>query len=127
MSLLIQWGPGLGVKQASEFIAGTPYVPFYVDNEDHYDFMLFVFSQKVDINQVQISPSGNTFDLDVSFWLGNVDASFNLNGEAFSDLPIAGFGTRADNNWTPTVPIPEPSSAGMLAFGVVSLLIRRRR
>lgn len=176
-SQLAQWSPGIGVRNSSEFITDTPYVPFYVDNQDHYDFVLFVFDEYVDVTSVRVSPSAGTFDLDVSYWMGSVDPSLDLTGYSFADLASAGFGSRINDDWyatntprtvgvtTPeggvnallfgsrvngdssfdrfkistfgltTIPnqpgghgqIPEPGAAGLLAFGMALIVIRRRR
>lgn len=101
-SQVAQWSPGIGVKNSSEYITDTPYVPYYVDNQDHYDFVLFVFSEKVEIDSVTVSPSAGTYDLDVSLWLGNVDSNLNLTGNSFADLNSLGFGTRVDDDWYAT-------------------------
>lgn len=97
-SELVRWSPGIGVKNSSEVITDTPYVPFYVDNQDHYDFVLFVFSEKVDITRVSVHPSAGTFDLDASFWLGNVDSNIDLTGDVFADLSGLGFGSRINDD-----------------------------
>lgn len=97
-SEVVQWSPGIGVKNATESITTVPYVPFYVDNQDHYDFVLFVFSKKVDIASVQITPSAGTFDLDASFWFGNVDSGVSLTGSSLSGLTNLGFGSRLNND-----------------------------
>lgn len=97
-SELVRWSPGIGVKNSTEVITDTPYVPFYVDNQDHYDFILFVFSEKVDITQVRVHPSSGTFDLDASFWLGNVNPNLNLTSDVFGNLASLGFGSRIDND-----------------------------
>ena len=97
-SEVVQWSPGIGVKNSTEVITDTPYVPYYVDNQDHYDFVLFIFSQKVDIDSVKIHPSAGTFDLDASYYLGNVDPGLNLTGDVFSDLASYGFGSRINDD-----------------------------
>lgn len=97
-SELVQWSPGIGVKNSSEVITDTPYVPFYVDNQDHYDFVLFVFSEKVDITRVKVHPSSGSFDLDASFWLGNVDENLDLTGDVFAALGSHGFGAQINND-----------------------------
>lgn len=97
-SQLAQWSPGIGVKSAGEVITSVPYVPFYTDNETYYDFVLFVFDRPVEIDQVKVHPSGNTFDLDVSYWLGNIDPSLDLAGAGFNDLSGLGFGPRIDDD-----------------------------
>lgn len=97
-SQIVQWSPGIGVKNSSEVITDTPYVPYYVDNQDHYDFVLFVFSNQVDITSVKISPSSGTFDLDASYWLGNINTSTDLSGASFAGLTTFGFGSRIDSD-----------------------------
>ncbi len=97
-SELVSWSPGIGVKNSSEVITDTPYVPYYVDNQDHYDFVLFIFSEKVDITRVRVSPSGRSFDLDASYWLGNVNPNFDLTGDLFADLSGHGFGSQINND-----------------------------
>lgn len=97
---LVQWSPGIGVKSGSEVITNVPYVPYYVDNEDHYDFVLFIFSKKVELSTVKIHPSSGTFDLDASYWLGNIDSSLDLTGDSLASLISSGFGSRIDNDGT---------------------------
>lgn len=97
-SQIVQWSPGIGVKNSSESITNVPYVPYYVDNQDHYDFVLFVFSGKVNVTSVKVSPSSGTFDLDASYWLGNIDTNSDLSGVSFADLSSLGFGSRIDND-----------------------------
>jgi hypothetical protein len=99
-SEIVQWSPGIGVKNATETITDVPYVPYYVDNEDHFDFVLFIFSEKVDLTQVKLHPSSGTFDLDASFWLGNIDPATNLTGDLLADLSSLGFGSRIDSDGT---------------------------
>ncbi|RYD17669.1 MAG: hypothetical protein EOP88_25355 [Verrucomicrobiaceae bacterium] len=95
---LVQWSPGIGVRSGSEIITDTPYVPYYVDNEDRYDFVLFVFDRKVQLSTVKIHPSSGTFDLDASYWLGNINPSLDLGGDTLASLISSGFGSRIDND-----------------------------
>jgi hypothetical protein len=97
-SKVVQWSPGIGVKNSSETITDVPYVPYYVDNQDHYDFVLFVFSGQVDVTSVKITPSSGTFDLDASYWLGNIDTNTDLYGATFAGLASFGFGPRTDSD-----------------------------
>lgn len=97
---LLQWSPGIGVKSAGETITNVPYVPYYVDNETSYDFVLFIFDSSVEIDRVRINPSGNYFDRDVSYWMGNIDPSLDLSGATLGSLASLGFGTRIDNDST---------------------------
>lgn len=95
---LVRWSPGIGVKSGTEAITNIPYVPYYVDNEERYDFVLFVFSKKVELSSVKIHPSSGTFDLDASYWLGNVDSSLDLSGDSLSSLIASGFGSRINDD-----------------------------
>lgn len=97
---LAQWSPGIGVKSEGEAITNVPYVPFYTDNETSYDFVLFVFDRPVEVDRLRVHPSGNSFDRDVSYWLGSIDESLDLTGSGFSDLASFGFGPRIDNDST---------------------------
>lgn len=92
-SQIAQWSPGIGVKNSSETITDIPYVPYYVDNQDHYDFALFIFNKKVDIDRISVNPSGNNFDTDVSYKLMNVATTYTPGGLKLSDL-----GTLSNNN-----------------------------
>ena len=120
---LVRWSPGMGVKNSSEYVSGTSSTPYYVDNQDHYDFVLFRFSEQVDISSVVVNPSMGTFDLDVSFWLGNLDSQASLAGTSFSGLGALGFGSRIDSDWTASsssraVDIVSPTSGiNALLFG----------
>ncbi|RYD22021.1 MAG: PEP-CTERM sorting domain-containing protein [Verrucomicrobiaceae bacterium] len=95
---LVQWSPGIGVKSGTETITNVPYVPYYVDNEERYDFVLFVFSKKVELSTVKIHPSAGTFDLDASYWLGNIDSSLDLTGDSLASLMSSGFGSRINDD-----------------------------
>ncbi len=95
---IVQWSPGIGVKSGSEVITDTPYVPYYVDNDERYDFILFVFDKKVELSTVKIHPSAGTFDLDASYWLGNINPSLDLTGDTLASLISSGFGSRIDDD-----------------------------
>jgi hypothetical protein len=125
-SEVVQWSPGIGVKNSTEVITNTPYVPYYVDNQDHYDFILFVFDQKVDITSVTITPSAGTFDLDASYYLGNVSTGLNLTSDVFADLAAYGFGSRINNDSTYASHSPRTFSINAPADGVNALLIGAR-
>ncbi len=124
-SQVVRWSPGIGVKNSSETITNVPYVPYYVDNQDHYDFVLFVFSDKVDVTSVRIHPSAGTFDLDASYWLGNIMPDTNLGGDSFSDLAGLGFGSRIDNDSSPSNS-PRTFGVATPTGGVNALLIGAR-
>lgn len=87
-SEVARWGPGLGIKSPGEIIstATSPnYLPYFVDNEVAYEFMLFVFDKKVDIDRIAVHPSGGiTRDMDLSYWIGNVNSSFTPSGKSLS-------------------------------------------
>lgn len=124
-SEIAQWSPGIGVKNSTETITDVPYVPYYVDNEDHYDFVLFVFDQNVDITSISLTPSGKNFDTDVSYWFGNVSQDVSLTGKDLNQLSALGFGSRFDNTTTAssssrTVSISSPVD------GVNALLVGAR-
>lgn len=124
-SQIVRWSPGIGVKNSSEVITDTPYVPFYTDNQDHYDFVLFVFSKKVEVTSVQIHPSAGTFDLDASYWLGNIDANTELTGASFASLTGLGFNSRIDNDSVASHS-PRTFSISTPTGGVNALLIGAR-
>ncbi len=120
-SELIQWSPGIGVKNSSETITNVPYVPYYVDNEDHYDFVLFVFDKNVNVSSISLTPSGNSFDTDVSYWFGNVSPAVSLTGVDLNGLGAMGFGSRIDN--TADVSSAARSFAVSSPFGGVNALL----
>ena len=88
-------------------------VPFYVDNEDHYDFVLFTFSERVEITSARVTPSLGTFNLDASVWLENVSSDLDLTGASLAELLSVGFGLQIDNDAV--------ASNSLLTFGVLSL------
>ena len=97
-SEVVQWSPGIGVKNSTEVITDTPYVPYYVDNQDHYDFILFTFSKKVDLDSIMVHPSAGTFDLDVSYWTGNISSNLDLTGDTLASLTSQGFNNKINND-----------------------------
>ncbi len=92
-SQIVQWSPGIGVRNSTEPASTTSFTPSYVDNEAKYDFVLFVFNRKVDLSSVSITPSGQSFDTDVSYLFGNVDSNIDLNGVSAGNLGALGFGS----------------------------------
>lgn len=102
-SEVVQWAPGIGSKNSSEAITSVPYVPYYVDNEDHYDLVLFVFDKNVDLSSVFLNPSGNTFDTDVTYWFGNVAQDVDLTGISSQErLEALGFGSAFNDDTSPS-------------------------
>jgi len=101
-SQVVRWSPGIGVKNSSETITNVPYVPYYVDNEDHYDFVLFVFDRKVDVSTVRVTPSSGTFDTDVTYWFGNTSPSVSLTGSTLANLSSLGFGSAINSDTSPS-------------------------
>ncbi|MEP2775104.1 MAG: PEP-CTERM sorting domain-containing protein [Luteolibacter sp.] len=124
-SEIVQWGPGLGSKNSSEVITDTPYVPYYVDNQDHYDLILFVFDKQVDLTSINLNPSGKNFDTDVSYWFGNVSSDINLTGKSLADLSALGFGSIHHDD---TAPSTSSRNVGLTspADGVNALLVGAR-
>jgi len=124
-SQVVQWSPGIGVKNSTEVITDTPYVPYYVDNQDHYDFVLFTFSRKVDLDSIMIHPSAGTFDLDASYWTGNIGSNFNLTGDTLASLTSQGFNSVIHNDSVASNS-PRTFNLDNPAGGVNALLIAAR-
>lgn len=83
-----RWSSGLGVCNRAESCQ-DPY--HQVDNDGIDDWVLFFFSEAVDVTSVRIDPYRDT-DRDVSYYLGNVTGPLNLTGVRYSDLDELGFG-----------------------------------
>ena len=68
-------------------------------------------------------PSAGTFDLDTSFWLGNVNPSLDLTGQTLAGLNSLGLGSRINNdgvvsNTPRNVPVVTPTGGvNALLFG----------
>ncbi len=101
-SELVRWSPGIGSKNSTETITNVPYVPYYVDNQDHYDLVLFYFDKKVDLSSVSLNPSGNNFDTDATYWFGNVSSDLSLTGKTLSNLTSLGFGNAMNSDTSPS-------------------------
>ncbi len=99
------WGGGLGVCSSAEESGddspfnscGSP--AHTVDNDDDFDFVLFLFDQSVDPTSVRVNEFGDT---DVSYWLGNVaglatQLNLLVNTDT-SELDDLGFNSRQDDN-----------------------------
>jgi hypothetical protein len=66
-----------------------------VDNFGPHEWILFVFSQPVDLISVNLDPS-RTSDTDISYWAGNVGSSLDLAGKSYAELASLGFGGQQD-------------------------------
>lgn len=93
---LQQWGTGLGVCNGPEGGANCGSPQHQVDNHTERDYVLFLFSEGVNINSALVDPHGS-YDTDVSYWLGNVAtvpglslAGFDLTG--LNAIQTLGFG-----------------------------------
>jgi MprA protease rhombosortase-interaction domain-containing protein len=94
-SKLGQWNPqGLGVINNEESNSS----PWHqVDNYKQNDYVLFVFDTLVDVSSVRIQASPGPYDLDVSYWVGNITSS-NLDNVTYTGLISRGFGAEQVNN-----------------------------
>jgi hypothetical protein len=84
-----RWSTGLGSCNAEEVPCGDP--NHQVDNAGADDFLLFLFSEPVDISSVRVDPHG-VWDRDVSYYLGTVATPLSLTGISFAGLGALGFG-----------------------------------
>ncbi len=104
-----RWSTGLGACNRSES-CGDP--NHQVDNVGADDFVLFTFSEAVDITSIRIDPYG-THDRDVSYWIGSVSTPLNLNGVNYNGLDDRGFGNRIDQTYsTSTSALDVPITGG---------------
>lgn len=96
---LTQWNPnGLGVVNREENNSS----PWHqVDNYEENDYVLFVFDTLVDVSKVRVQASPGPYDLDASYWVGNI-ASSNLDNVTYSGLVSRGFGTEQVNSGSRT-------------------------
>lgn len=118
-----QWSGGLGVTNVHED-GSSPY--HQVDNAFHNDWILFVFDDLVDVESVLVQPYGGTFDRDVSYWVGTIDADSNLDGLSYSQLAGLGFGAeQVVNNFRSSSAISVAINAP--ATGVNALLFGAKR
>ncbi len=124
-SQLVQWSPGIGSKNSTETITNVPYVPYYVDNEDHYDLVLFRFDRTVDLSSVFLDPSNKEFDMDVTYWFGNVASDVSLTGKTLSGLSSLGFGNAIHDDTSPSKNVRRVSLTSPVN-GVNALLIGAR-
>lgn len=79
----------MGTCNAEEVSCGDP--NHQVDNAGADDYLLFLFSEPVDISSVRIDPHG-VWDRDVSYYVGNVTGPFSLTGVGYAGLGALGFG-----------------------------------
>jgi hypothetical protein len=66
-----------------------------VDNVGQYDYVLFLFSSAVDLDEIWLRDLDD--DTDVSYWVGNVGAGFTLSGKNLGNLAGSGFSSRTDD------------------------------
>lgn len=90
-----KWGSGLGVCNESEG-SGCGNPSHQVDNYGPDDWVLFYFSEAVDVTSITIDPYG-TWDRDVSYWVGNVIGPLDLTSVTYGGLTALGFGPRTDD------------------------------
>jgi hypothetical protein len=110
------WGTGLGVcNDAEGNSCGNP--PHQVDNngDSTTDWVLFTFSQAVDISQVKVDPYGD-YDADASYATAYISDSTQLSnltstlaGKTYAQLSTLGFSSILDSNSTkPNCTAPTP-------------------
>jgi hypothetical protein len=106
------WSHGLGVCNANEDTTpppscGSPGHAVGNTTPNLYngdDFVLFMFSTPdgtplaVDPTSVTIDTFGVNYDRDVTYWLGNVSSSLDLNNVTYANLGSLGFGSQVDNS-----------------------------
>jgi hypothetical protein len=90
-----KWSTGLGVCNQSEG-SGCGNPTHQVDNYGPDDWVLFYFSEAVDVTSVTIDPYG-TWDRDVSYWVGNVVGPLDLTNITYAGLAALGFSARTDD------------------------------
>lgn len=83
-----RYSTGLGVCNATESCEDPQH---QVDNVGAEDWVLFQFSVPVDVTSVRIDPF-DTWDRDVSYFLGNAGIPLNLTGVTYGGLGGVGFG-----------------------------------
>ena len=83
-------GPGSG---NSAFPCESP--NHAVDNDDQYDFVLFLFSQAVNLKTLYLTDIGE--DTDISYWVGNTTNPLSLTSKTIGNLTgTLGFAARVD-------------------------------
>jgi hypothetical protein len=88
-----QWSTGIGARNVSE-PSGSP--DHQVDNAGADDWLLLTFSEQIDFESFRIDPYG-TYDRDVRYYIGNVDAPLNLTGKTYANLAALGFTAYVDD------------------------------
>ncbi len=66
-----------------------------VDNYLDNDYVLFILDETIFFNHITIDPY-DTWDRDVTYWVGTVAQNLDLSGKAYSDLAGLGFGSQQD-------------------------------
>jgi hypothetical protein len=94
-----RWSTGLGVCNVTEMPCSSP--SHQVDNVGIDDWVLFTFSQAIDITSVRIDPYGY-YDRDVTYWVGNVTTPLDLTGVQYSGLGALGFSGAYSSSSTPS-------------------------
>lgn len=113
-----RWSTGIGVCNGLEG-AGCGSPQHQVDNNRQFDFIMFQFSEKVDLTGVKINPYGN-YDTDVSYWAGNAGTGLNLAGLSLADLAgVLGLGGPTHNL---TDAIGATRTVGLSLTGVNTLI-----
>jgi hypothetical protein len=106
-----RWTTGLGSCNAEEVPCGDP--AHQVDNLGADDWLLFLFSEPVDISSVRVDPHG-VFDRDVSYYVGNVAMPLDLTGVGYAGLGALGFGPLFSDVSTPSGAFRDVAIAGGL-------------
>jgi hypothetical protein len=104
-----RWTTGLGSCNAEEVPCGDPV--HQIDNLGADDWLLFLFSEPVDISSVRIDPHG-VFDRDVSYYVGNVTMPLDLTGVGYAGLGALGFGPLFSDASTPSGAFRDVAVAG---------------
>ncbi|RYD31014.1 MAG: hypothetical protein EOP87_15530, partial [Verrucomicrobiaceae bacterium] len=103
-SELVRDASGIHVKDTTETIVGfSPSRHHRGDGGDRYDFVLFVFSRKLELSTVRIHPDVMTSDLDASCWLGDINPSPEVTADTLVGLISSGFASRVDSRGAPGV------------------------
>lgn len=112
-----KWSVGIGAcDQAEGTGCGSP--THQVDNVGPDNFVLFVFSEPIDVTNITIDPYG-VFDRDVTYWTGTVKAGLDLSGQTYSSLGSLGFASRTDDLSTPS----EAARAVNISGGYVNAVL----
>jgi len=113
-----QWGVGVGVCNAAE--GASCQVPEHqVDDSGPRDWVLFLFSEPVDVQTVVVDPYG-VFDRDVRYFVGTVSSPLDLTGKTYADLVGLGFLSPFDDTSTPS---DEPRAVAITGGGFGNALL----